>query len=329
MDNVDAKFYEQFEKINHQYDEFLGMLESVEVMSDNKLFAHYLKQKKQIEQVALAFKKYKAIENEIALNNEIYEIENDEEVRANIKKENVTLSNEMQKVFDNIKVEFLKQEQEIQTAKIEITPRNANDEGSMELVSMIKNIFENEDAEILINEAKTIAISIKAKNAFNRLSFLSGLVKQTRLGKDGLFQVVVLNDESREVVIDEKDIVVEISKSSGAGGQHINKTESAVKLTHIPTGITAECQDERSQIKNKIRAMEHLKQKILQNNQEITQKNIKSQRRMQKNAIFSNTPVLIFDYDKNIVSDCRTKKNYPLKEILSGNTKLIESDLRI
>lgn len=329
MDTIDAKFFEKFEKINREYDEFLAMLESVEVMSDNKLFAHFLKQKKQIEPVALMFKKYQTIENEISMNNEIFELESDEQVRQHIIEENEKLKLEQQRVFEKLKIEILKGEQEKQTVKIEITTKNLGEEFVADFVLMLKNIFANEESKIEVDEGKTTLVEIVANSAYDRTAFLSGLVKQIVQGKENLFQVVVLKSDKQEIEIDEKDIVVEISKSSGAGGQHINKTESAVKLTHIPTGITAECQDERSQTKNKIRAMENLKKKIMQKNEEIAQKNIKSQRLAQKNAIFSSTPVLIFDYDRNKVQDSRTKKSYALKDILGGDTKIIESDLRV
>lgn len=329
MDIIDSKFYEKFEKINHDYDEILFLLESVEVMSDNKLFAHYLKQKKQIESLALLFKKYLSIENEIGVNNEIFELEKDEIVKNNIICENEKLKAEQVKVFENLKCEYLKTEQTNQTARIEITPKNSDAEFVDEFVCMVKNIFAETNAQVEVVSGKTTLITAKGSGVFDKVSFLSGVLKQIKQGKENLFQVIVLNVKETHFEIDEKDVLVEISKSSGAGGQHINKTESAVKLTHIPTGITAECQDERSQTKNKIRAFENLKQKILQKMQENEQKNIKNQRDGQKNAIFSSTPVLVFDYDKNKVSDSRTKKSYSLKEVLSGNTKIIESDLRI
>ncbi len=328
MDIIDLKFYEKFEKINQTYDEIIEFLESVEVMSDNKLFSYYLKQKKAIEPVAMLFKKYLSLQNEIELNLEIFELEKDQETRAHILDENQKLENEQVKVFENLKLEFLKSEGQDQLAKIEITPKNSGNEFVGELVQMIKNIF-GDLATIEVEESKTTIIKINGKGAFDRVSFLAGLSKRILRGEENLFQIVVLKTEENEIEIDEKDILVEISKSSGAGGQHINKTESAVKLTHIPTGITAECQDERSQTKNKIRAYEHLKQKILQKQQENVQKNIKNQRDAQKTAIFSTTPVLVFDFDKNKVSDSRTKKSYSLKDILAGNTKILESDLRV
>lgn len=328
MDSVDLKFFKEFEKIEREYDELLMLLESVEVMSDNKLFAFYLKRKKSLDGIAVLFKKYRSIENEIKLNQEIFSLEKEDETKNYIVSENQKLEAEKQKVFEALKTQFsLSNSTEEQMARIEITPKNEDKEFTVQIQNMICEMFKN--SKIEVSSKKTTSITLSGIQAYDKLSFLSGLVKTIKQGKENLFQVVVLKIDNETIEIDEKDIVIEISKSSGAGGQHINKTESAVKLTHIPTGISAECQDERSQTKNKVRALENLKNKILQKYQENAQKNIEKQRQNQKNAVFGSTPVLIFDFDRNKVNDSRTKKTYDLKEILSGNTEILQSDLRV
>ena len=328
MDSVDLKFFKEFEKIEHEYDELLMLLESVEVMSDNKLFAFYLKRKKSLDDIAVLFKKYRSIENEIKLNQEIFSLEKDDKTKNYIVSENQKLEAEKQKVFETLKTQFsLSNSTEEQMARIEITPKNEDKEFTVQIQNMICEMFKN--SKIEVSSKKTTSITLSDVQAYDKLSFLSGLVKTIKQGKENLFQVVVLKIDNKTIEIDEKDIVIEISKSSGAGGQHINKTESAVKLTHIPTGISAECQDERSQTKNKVRALENLKNKILQKYQENAQKNIEKQRQNQKNAVFGSTPVLIFDFDRNKINDSRTKKTYDLKEILSGNTEILQSDLRV
>ena len=129
--------------------------------------------------------------------------------------------------------------------------------------------------------------------------------------------------------IRDEDIVVQTSKSSGAGGQHINKTESAVKLIHTPTGISIMCQDERSQLKNKIRAMENLKEKIMQKNNEIQEKYIINQRKITKNAIFTDTPAFILDFDTKKLSVTKNKKQYDANDAISGKLENIINDLKV
>lgn len=92
-----------------------------------------------------------------------------------------------------------------------------------------------------------------------------------------------------------------------------------MKIIHLPTGISAECQDERSQGKNKEKAMHALLEKITQKQQEKQQKNIKNQRNKLKNKIFSNTPEMVFDFDLNKVYVNKFKSEYKIKDVLAGN----------
>ena len=327
MDSVDLKFYNQFEKASKKFDELTELLESVEVMSDNKLYVFYLKQKKEVEKIAVMFKNLKEVETEIALIEETLKNETNSLVVTEFQNEREKLIEQRTEIFENLKTESLTfGTGETEQVKLEITTKFEDDDFVQEILNLVKNI--DETFEVNAQKSKTTVVEVSGVNAYEKLKFLSGQIKHIKFGKEQMILIVVLKTEKTEIEIDEKDIVIEISRSSGAGGQHINKTESAVKLTHVPTGISAECQDERSQTKNKERAFENLKKKILQKHQENIQKNIKNQRNSQKNAIFSNTPVLVFDYDKNKVSDLRTKKVYELKEILNGKVEVLQSDLR-
>lgn len=327
MDSVDLKFYNQFEKASKKFDELTELLESVEVMSDNKLYVFYLKQKKEVEKIAVMFKNLKEVETEIALIEETLKAETNSLVVTEFQNEREKLIEQRTEIFENLKTESLTfGTGETEQVKLEITTKFEDDDFVQEILNLVKNI--DETFEVNAQKSKTTVVEVSGVNAYEKLKFLSGQIKHIKFGKEQMILIVVLKTEKTEIEIDEKDIVIEISRSSGAGGQHINKTESAVKLTHVPTGISAECQDERSQTKNKERAFENLKKKILQKHQENIQKNIKNQRNSQKNAIFSNTPVLVFDYDKNKVSDLRTKKIYELKEILNGKVEVLQSDLR-
>ena len=235
-------------------------------------------------------------------------------------------------LFENVKKIYFEQgTKEVQKTKIEISQKV----GDNQLVCDIKNlIFEfvklNEfEIEILNETDSQISLFVVGENSYEILKALNGTIRKIQNTNESTALIVVLLDGEKEIELREEDIAIEISKSSGAGGQHINKTESAVKLIHLPTGITAECQDERSQGKNKEKAMAALKEKILQKSKENREKNIKNQRNSLKTAIFADTPVLVFDFDRNKVVDNRTKKNYILKEILSGNINNISSDLRV
>ncbi len=332
MDSVNQKYYDKFEKLEAEYDEYFELLSSVEIMSDNKLFEYYRKKKAGLENLICEFKKYKQLLEEISLSKELAEAENDDAQKQEYINASIGLESQADCVFENVKqIYFEGGTKEVQKTKVEISLKIGDNQFVKELETLILNFAENNGfkLEVLAESETQVSLVVTGENSFENLKALSGTIRKIQNTNEASALVVVLLDGEKEIEIKEEDIAIEISKSSGAGGQHINKTESAVKLIHLPTGITAECQDERSQGKNKEKAMAALKEKIMQKSKENREKNINNQRNSLKTAIFADTPVLILDYDRNRVVDNRTKKNYPLKEILAGNINNISSDLRV
>ena len=332
MDSVNQRYFDKFEELEQTYDECSELLCAVEIMSDNKLYEHYRKQKGRLEEVVLKFKEYKRNIEELKFVEELFEVEQVETEKVALKQKVQELKIQGDGLFEDVKKIYFEQgSKEVQKAKIELSYKS----GDKEFVFCLKQMFENFSAaqnfeyEEVSQNDNSIALFIKGENVYNILKCIAGVSKKIEKTVESSALVVVLLDEVCEIEIREEDIEIEISKSSGAGGQHINKTESAVKLIHLPTGVTAECQDERSQTKNKVKAMEALKQKIMQKSKEMQENSIKNQRKLLKNAIFSETPVLIFDFDRNKVTNNTTKKTYKIQEILQGNIKLIASDLSV
>ena len=332
MDNVNQKYYDKFCELEAEYDEYFELLCSVEIMSDNKLFEHYRRQKAKLEKVVGEFKKYKSLIEEKELSKELAETETDETQKQTYLAAAEELEFQADELFENVKMIYFDEgSKEVQKTKIEISQKIGDNQFVQELKQLVSNFAETNGFEIQISSESESQISlfVIGENSFEVLKSIGGTIRKIENTNELAVLVVVLLDGEKEIELREEDIAIEISKSSGAGGQHINKTESAVKLIHLPTGITAECQDERSQGKNKEKAMAALKEKILQKSKENREKNIKNQRNSLKTAIFADTPVLIFDFDRNRVVDNRTKKNYGLKEILLGNLNIISSDLRV
>ena len=332
MDNVNQKYYDKFCELEAEYDEYYDLLCSVEIMSDNKLFEYYRRAKAKLEKVILAFKEYKNKNDEFLLSKELADTETDEKQRQVYLSSSANLEKETNELFERVKkIYFDESSKEVQKTKIEISQKQGNGGLVLELKDLVLNYasLNKFETEVISETDSQISIFVVGENSFEVLKSIGGTIRKIENTNESTALVVVLLDSGKEIELREEDIAIEISKSSGAGGQHINKTESAVKLIHLPTGITAECQDERSQGKNKEKAMAALKEKILQKSKENREKNIKNQRNSLKTAIFADTPVLIFDFDRNKVVDNRTKKNYVLKEILSGNLNIISSDLRV
>lgn len=329
MEMLNEQLQQEFNVVLQKYNQIEQIMSSVEVMSDNKLYEFYRKEQTLLKPRADAVKNFIESKNELDELNELLSLETDETQRQNILCEIQRCQAETENLLSKAKDIFSKNLSfENQIAKIEISFKQGEN-----ILDFLKNIFEkfaknnNFIFEVQKQSDGSLWLKISGNGCYDILKNFTGTVQKTQNGKSSSALIVVINEQLACGDICEDDIEIQTHKSSGAGGQHINKTESAVRVIHIPTGITVSCQDERSQLKNKERAIALLKEKIQQKNQENSEKCIKNQRNLLKNAIFSDTPVLEFDFDKNIVRAKNTKTTFEINEITEGNLTKIFSEI--
>jgi len=131
-------------------------------------------------------------------------------------------------------------------------------------------------------------------------------------------------DEIDEVTIDEKDLKIDIYRASGAGGQHVNKTDSAVRITHLPTGIVVAMQDERSQIQNRVKAMKIIESKVLQMEREKAEKEISSKRKSLVGSGDRSEKIRTYNFPQGRVTDHRIKLTlYRINDIMEGSLDML------
>ena len=180
---------------------------------------------------------------------------------------------------------------------------------------------------------REIVFSIEGEKVFSRLKFESGIHRVQRVpvtDSQGKIQtsavtVAVLPEADEvEIHIDPKDLKIDTFRSSGAGGQHINKTESAIRITHLPTGLVVECQDERSQYKNKDRAMKILRSRLLEQAEQAQNDSIAADRRRQVGSGDRSGRIRTYNFPQNRVSDHRIELTlYRLDAVMNGELDLL------
>lgn len=180
---------------------------------------------------------------------------------------------------------------------------------------------------------REIVFSVEGEKVFSRLKFESGIHRVQRVpvtDSQGKIQtsavtVAVLPEADEvEIRLDPKDLKIDTFRSSGAGGQHINKTESAIRVTHLPTGLVVECQDERSQYKNKDRALKILRSRLLEQAEQAQNDEIAADRRRQVGSGDRSGRIRTYNFPQNRVSDHRIELTlYRLDAVMNGELDLL------
>lgn len=342
-----------FKKLDHaddRYREIEQMLTLPEVISNNKEYSALIKEYNKLAEIVTKYREYKRISREMH--------EADEMMRDS------SLDSDLRELAEeDFKEKRAECEAISEELKILLMPRDPND--SRNVIVELRQGAGGEEAALFaydiyrmytmyatnrrfkievisINETelggiKGITFAVIGDGAYSRFKFESGVHRVQRIPvteSNGKIQtstvtVAVLPEaEEVEVDINPADIKIESCKSSGAGGQHINKTESAVRLTHLPTGIVIECDGERSQLQNKEKAMKLLYTKLYDIKEREQSEQIASTRRSQVGTGDRSEKIRTYNYPQSRITDHRINKTiFNLDSFLNGNMDVIIDDL--
>ena len=331
--------FEKLKLLKNQYEELQKRMEMPETYSDPALYARLDRESREIAPVVEAYSQY---ERACADMDSALQLMNDAEMRELAQEEYAQAKSEKERLEQEIKILLLpKDPNDSKNVIMEIRGGVGGEEGMLfaaDLFRMYSMYAESKGWKIdivNINETelggiKEISFVIEGEGAYSRLKFEAGghRVQRVPVTESGgrihtsAATVAVLPQvEEVDFKLDMNDLKIDTYRSSGAGGQHVNKTESAIRITHLPTGTVVECQDERSQYKNKDRAMQILRSKLYEAEQEKQRSAVAAERKSQIGSGDRSERIRTYNFPQNRVTDHRLSgdnKNFNISSIING-----------
>ncbi len=337
--------FDKLEDLLIRFEELMGELSSPDVTSNQERFRKLMKEQSDLTPIVEAYKEYKKSKQDIADSLEMLEAENDDEMREMLKEELSDAKKRVEELEEQLKILLLpKDPNDDKNVIVEIRAGAGGDEAALFAAEMYRlyvhyaegrrwKVETLEMEEIGIGGMKNVSFMVTGQGAYSVLKYESGVhrvqrVPETesggRIHTSTITVAVMPEAEEVDVVIDEKDIRIDVMRASGCGGQCVNTTDSAVRLTHMPTGIVIYSQTEKSQIQNKAKAYALLRTKLYDMELQKAHDAEAELRKSQVGTGDRSEKIRTYNFPQGRVTDHRIKLTlYRIDEIMNGDIQEI------
>ena len=340
--------HRKLQGIEERFIKLEQLLSDPAVMGDQAKYQKYLKEHGEIGKIVLTFREQKEVLQQISDANELLR-DSDPEIQAMAKEELSCLAERQEALAAELKVLLMpKDPRDGKNVILEIRAGTGGEEAGLfaaDLFRMYSRYAESKRWQVEIIESsesgaggfKEVVAMIRGKGAFSSFKFESGIHRvqrvpeteaQGRVHTSAVTVAVLPEAEDVELDINPSDLKVDVFRASGPGGQSVNTTDSAVRVTHLPTGIVATCQDEKSQIKNKIQAMKVLKARVLDAMVQEQEAKRAAERKGQVGTGDRSGRIRTYNYPQGRMTDHRIGLTlYRLEGIMAGDIQEIVDEL--
>ena len=343
-----ATLDEQLTKIAARYDELNGLMADPDVLADFARLNELNQERSDLEELVTTYRRYEVVREQLAENHALL-AEDDEEMRELAELEIASLDEEQIELEAHIRLLLVpKDPKDDKDVIMEIRAGAGGDEAGIfaaELMRMYMRWSENNKfkAELLstsetgVGGVKEAIVAFRGKGAFSRLKYESGVHRvqrvpstesQGRIHTSAATVAVLPEADEVEVEINPADIKIDVFRSSGPGGQSVNTTDSAVRLTHTPSGLVISCQDEKSQLQNRIKALRILRTRLYDLEEQRQMDEMGAARKSQVGSGDRSEKIRTYNFPQSRVTDHRINKtSHRLDGIMNGDLDEFINDL--